>query len=213
MKIIGITGGVGAGKSTVLQIMRQEYHAYIVEADRLAEKLMEPGTGLYQRILDYFQTYIEHKADDRNRVDYTRDDLVLPDDRLNRALIAKLIFSDSEALASLNHMVHPAVKEYICSDIEARRGKETIYLIEAALLIEDGYDAICDELWYIYADPEIRIARLMKSRNYSEDKCRRIMDNQAPDDYYRTYTRYTIDNTGTMEDTKAQIQKIIQKSF
>ncbi len=204
MKIIGITGGVGAGKSTVLQIMRQDYHAYIVEADRLAEQLMEPGTRLYQRILEYFQAYLE---------DRSGDTLILPDGHLNRPLIAKLIFSDPEALASLNQMVHPAVKEAICSDIEARRGKEPIYLIEAALLIEDGYDAICDELWYIYTDPKVRIARLMASRNYSEDKCLRIMDNQASDDYYRAHTRYTIDNTGTMEDTRAQIRKILLKSF
>ena len=234
MKIIGITGGVGAGKSTVLQIMRQDYHAYIVEADRLAEQLMEPGTRLYQRILEYFQGYLEdqnqnkpdqydhdrtgqakeeYNREEYNKKDRSGDTLILPDGQLNRPLIARLIFSDPEALASLNQMVHPAVKEAICSDIEARRGKEPIYLIEAALLIEDGYDAICDELWYIYADPKVRIARLMASRNYSEDKCLRIMDNQASDDYYRAHTRYTIDNTGTMEDTRAQIRKILPKSF
>lgn len=149
MKIIGITGGIGTGKSTILNILREEYDAYVVETDRLAHQLMEPGMPAYQRIVEVFgQTILKNSGEiDRERLGF-------------------IVFNDSEQLKALNEIVHPAVKDYIKKEIRQKRVDNVIslYVIEAALLIEDGYKEICDEIWGVQVGLETRITRLLDGR-------------------------------------------------
>ena len=195
MKIIGITGGIGSGKSTVLNLLRDKYQAYIVEADRVAHDLMEPGQAAYEKIKAVFPETVFHA-----------------DGTINRAALGQMVFQDTDRLKQLNEIVHPAVKAWIRNEIEQQkqRGNCQLFVIEAALLIEDGYTAICDEIWYVYVEESIRIKRLMESRGYTEEKCRAVMKNQSDEAYYRQNTSAWIDNSLSFEDTEKQVDGLLK---
>lgn len=194
MKIIGITGGIGTGKSTVLNLLKQEYHAYIVEADKLAHELMLPGEAVYHRITDIFGT-----------------DILNIDGTIDRNRLGAIVFKDADSLRKLNEVVHPAVKQYILQDMETKKkeGNVEYYVIEAALLIEDGYKTICDELWYIYVEREERIKRLIAGRGGSREKWEYVIGNQSSDDYYRMNCDYVVDNGGSFEHTINIVKELL----
>lgn len=189
-RVLGVTGGIGAGKSTILAILSNDYGYRIIETDKLAHQLMEPGHQCYDSIVEKFG-----------------HDIISNDNKIDRPKLANIVFSNPDELKSLNNIVHPAVKKYILDIIEDNRDNSEFKLvIEAALLIEDGYKNICDEIWYIYCNDEERINRLMKSRGYTYDKCISIMNNQSNDKYYRNNTDFVIDNSFTSDNTRKQIK-------
>ncbi len=192
MRFIGITGGVGAGKSAVLAHLRKQPRTRVMLADEIAHELMAPGTDCYERI----------------RAQFASEDIFLPEGGFDRGKLAALIFSEEEKRKRLNAIVHPAVKDYVKSEAQAERerGGLQFLFLEAALLIEDHYDEICDELWYIYAREEVRKQRLMAARGYSEEKVRRIFSSQLKEETYRSHCSVVIDNNGTVEETFAQIE-------
>ena len=192
MLILGITGGVGSGKSKILYDLSNLYGAYIVETDKLAHPLMEPGQTVYQAVVEAFGTEIL-QAEEPYAID--------------RAKFAQIVFADKEKLAQLNALTHPAVKAWIRKDIEEKRKQDVkIYVIEAALLIQDGYKEICDEIWYIYVNEETRIKRLMKQRGYTEERCRAMFHSQEPESYYRKYADFTINNQLDYENSSKQLK-------
>ena len=152
MKIIGITGGIGSGKTAVLDIMQRDYGAFIMEADALAHRLMEPGQISYNDIVEHFGR-----------------DILDEDSRIDRAKLSAVVFSDQKQLDILNSITHPNVKKAILESMEEQKKSGCrLYVLEAALLIQDGYLDICDEMWYVYADVSKRIERLPdhQSRNH-----------------------------------------------
>lgn len=189
MKILGITGGVGAGKSEVLRYLEEEYKAVVCQLDEVAKELQMQGGICYQKIIDQFGTGI------------------LRDDReLDRQQLASIIFRDEEKRKILNEIVHPEVKRWVTHDMTEKRELEVpLYVIEAALLPEAGYEDICPELWYIYAREDVRRKRLKESRGYSDEKISQMMASQSSEDVFRKACRMVIDNSGTFEDTKKQI--------
>ena len=195
MRIIGITGGIGAGKSTILNILQEEYGAYILEADRIAHQLMEPEQSAYQKIVGRFT-----------------DKILAPDGTIDRKKMAETVFADPVQLEELNRIVHPEVKHYILSEIERQRrqGRIKTFVIEAALLIEDGYKEICDEMWYVYATQEVRIRRLMNSRGYSRKKCEAVMRQQSSESFYRDNCDAVIENNGDLAETHEQITHLLK---
>lgn len=198
MKVIGITGGIGAGKSTILSILEEQYHAYVLEADQVAHNLMEPGQRAYQRIVEFFT---EAVLDTNGSI--------------HRGRLAEEVFQNPEGLTALNAIVHPEVKDFILKTIQKCResGEVHIFVIEAALLIEDGYKEICDELWYIYAPEEVRVRRLMEARKYSLEKCESIIRNQAGDEFYRSHCTRLIENYHSLENTKKQLEELLKKDM
>ena len=197
MRIIGITGGIGTGKSTVLHMMEREVGVYIVETDRLVHTLMEPGQKAYEKIVDTFGTQI-----------------LSEDGTIDRASLGKIVFGDARKLEQLNAIVHPAVKEYIMTDIDTKQksGEVRFYVIEAALLIEDGYKAICDELWYIYVDREERIRRLIAGRGGERAKYEAVMENQATEDYYMENCDVVIHNEESLEKTANVVKELLSSA-
>ena len=196
MKVIGITGGIGSGKSRILDDMESFYHARVLKTDEVAYKLQEPGNFCYDEIVRVFG---------REMLD--------GDGRINRTNLGNLVFSDVGQLEKLNRIVHPSVKQYVREEIErARKEGVSIFLLESALLMEDHYEELCDELWYIFVERRIRFERLKESRSLSDDKIRQIMENQADEATYRAYCDVTIDNSGTFEETKRQIETTIRES-
>ena len=195
MKVIGVTGGVGAGKSEILNFIADNWNATVVEADEVGYLVMKPGKSCFAPIVELFGPGILQE-----------------DGTLDRTKIAEMVFEDKELLDKLNAIVHPAVKKYIRKAIEREKENETdFFIVEAALLIEDKYDEICDELWYIYADEEVRKERLIEGRGYSEKKVREIMANQLSEDEFSSHCDFEIDNSGDFEETKKQLDHRMKK--
>ncbi len=196
MKVIGITGGVGAGKSEVLKLIKDMCACTVVIADDLARSLEVKGEVCYEPL-----------------VELLRDDVLADDGQIDPKKMARMIFADGaeDILKKVNAIVHPAVKTRILSliDAERKRKEKDYFFIEAALLIEDGYDKIADELWYIYADADIRRDRLKKSRGYSDEKIDDIMDSQSSEKTFRKYCKVVIDNSGTLADTAGQLSQLL----
>lgn len=192
MYVIGITGGVGAGKTSVLTYLSEHYSCRIILADQVANQLKEPGQRCYEEIVALLGTQILES-----------------DGTINRLKMAERIFSDRELLQRVNGVIHPAVKEYILHAIEEERSRKQIdfLFLEAALLIEEGYEEIVDELWYIYADEAVRAERLKRDRQYSDDKIRGILKSQLSDQEYRAHCSTVIDNGVALEETYRQIEK------
>lgn len=195
MKFIGITGGVGAGKSAVLDYMATKPGVRVMLADEIAHELMEPGTDCYEQIR---QAFPEH-------------DIYKEDGHFDRIKLAKVIFSDGNRRARMNGIVHPAVKAYVIAEAKRERqeGKLALLVLEAALLIEEHYDEICDELWYIYTREEIREARLMESRGYSREKVQQIFSSQLKEAEYRKHCSVVIDNNEGLEEMQRQINAAV----
>lgn len=210
--VLGITGGVGAGKSTVLEYLAGKYGAVIIECDRVAEELQQPGEACYAPMRELFG-----------------DDCLLSDGTFDRKKVAARVFSDPPLRGQLNRIVHPAVKHRVkqligiesfdngadsnaagsnvadgaavsgtavCSSAASNRVVQPpLYVIEAALLIDDHYDEICDEIWYVYAAESVRRERLKKSRGYSDERVDRMFRSQRQDESFRENTDLTIDNS------------------
>lgn len=189
--ILGITGGVGCGKSTVLDMLEKEYGAYVIQADLVAHELMEPGQTSYQAIVEHFGQAILDK-----------------DGHIDRKALGAIVFADEEKLELLNSLTHPAVKQEIRNRIKENPDKFVV--IEAALLLEDHYDEICDEIWYVYAEKEVRFERLAASRGYSREKSQAMMDNQMSEEELRRRCQAVIDNSETLEDTKVALDALLK---
>lgn len=197
MKFIGITGGVGAGKSAVLDYLATKPGVRVMLADEIAHELMEPGTDCYEQI----------------RKTFPNEDIYREDGHFDRMKLAKVIFSDEKKRVQMNEIVHPAVKRYVIAEADRGRqeGKPALLVLEAALLIEEHYDEICDELWYINTSRENRRARLKESRGYSDAKVDQIFASQLSEEEYERHCKVVIDNNGLPEQTFAQIDEALRR--
>ncbi|CBL35956.1 dephospho-CoA kinase [butyrate-producing bacterium SM4/1] len=191
MKVIGITGGVGSGKSEVLGILKRDFGAELLIADETAHQVMEPGMPAYRRIVEALGT-----------------DFLSADGSIDRKALAKRLFGDGEALGTVNSIVHPTVWQAIEESIRCSR-KELV-IVEAALFDEE-HNGLFDQVWYIFTSEENRISRLMKSRGYSREKCLDIMRSQKSESEFRAMADRVIDNNKTVADVKRQIETILKE--
>ena len=193
MKIIGITGGVGAGRTQILEYLNNKNGATICQAGQVGKKLQKKGTPCFEAIVEHFGTDI---LDEKGELDRER--------------LAEIVFSKKEELSMLNGIIHPAVKEEIRRKIAKEERKNTnLFIVEAALLIEDNYEEICDELWYVYVEDEIRKKRLIYARGYDARKVDDIIAAQLPKDVFLKHCDRVIDNNGVFEETKMQLDQIL----
>ncbi len=195
MKVIGITGGVGSGKSALLNAISSEYNCKILLADDIANFLKEPGQRCYEPLVQLLGV----QALDENGF-------------IDKKIMAEIIFSNKEMLEKVNAIVHPAVKEYIWQSVSEERAKKQVdfVFIEAALFIEAGYRDMVDSLWYIYADMEVRIKRLTDGRAYSLDKITGIMNKQLQEEEFRAACDKVIDNSDTLEEAMEQVKRCLE---
>ena len=192
MKVIGITGGVGAGKSEILKYLREKHGAVVIEADKVGHLLMEPGGACYYRIVEKFGSSILNG-----------------DQTINRGKLGKIVFADDALLKDLNKIIHPGVKSHIVSEIGKERAyhRTDLFVVEAALLIEDHYDVICDEMWYIHTDAKVRAERLRASRGYDDEKIAAICANQKSPEEFKAACQVVIDNSNDLTGTYKQIDE------
>ena len=195
MKVIGLTGGVGAGKGTVLAYIEKICSAVVIQADQAGHLVMAPGERCYEPMIALFGKQIIKK-----------------DKTIDRRMVSDVVFGDERMRQKLNALLHPAIREYILEKIgeERKKGKELV-VVEAALLLEDHYDDFCDKIWWVYAEKEVRIARLMESRGYTREKAENIMIRQASDSFFRQHADFIVKNNGDLEETYRQVEEGIRK--
>lgn len=195
--IVGITGGVGTGKSTILQILKDEYNAAVIMADDVAKELMEPGQPSYRAVVEYFGTEIL-SGEEGSPID--------------RVKLAGIVFSDPDKLSALNLLTHPLVRIRILELIDVyNRQNYDLIIVESAILIQAHYLDLIDELWVVYADYDTRVERLISSRGYTVEKIDNIISNQLSDDEMKRYASFLIDNTGTIDDVRRQLSAYLKR--
>ena len=187
--VLGITGGVGSGKSRILDILQKDYGFHVIQADQVARRLMEPGMESYHAVVDYLGPAV-----------------VKEDKSLDRAVMADIIFHDPVKRKRVDELTHPLVwKAAMKEAMEAREGR---VVIEAAIPSKDFRDK-CSKMWYVYTSRENRLLRLAKNRGYSEEKSRAIMESQAAEAEFEAFCDRRIDNNGTLEETRRQINGLL----
>lgn len=194
MKVIGITGGIGSGKSTVLELLETHFHAYIIKADDVAKDIMQPGLEGYKQVVEFFGK-----------------EILSADHTINRPLLSQIVFHSPNKRIVLNSIIHPLVKKMIIEKIGALKADEQYdyVFVEAALLIEDHYQVICDEFWYIYVPEQLRRERLKSSRGYSDEKIDSIFQSQLTEEEFRKNCVRVIDNSKDLDFTLGQLEKLL----
>lgn len=196
MKVIGITGGVGAGKSAILEYLKECTKCEVIRADDVANEIKEKGNPVFERVLAVLG-----------------EDVLGADGEIDKDMMAMAIFNDRSKKRKVEAIIFPEVKREIIARISKARAKgEVDYVfIEAALLIEEGYRAVCNEIWYIYASVATRTKRLLENRGYTLEKIESIIDAQLKEKEFRENTDKEINNNEGFEVAKACIDSIIGK--
>lgn len=193
MKVIGVTGGVGCGKSRVLSYLEEQYDMCVIQADLVARDLIEPEGACFCPIIKLLGK-----------------EILSEEGRIDRPRMAAAIFGNEELREKVNDLIHPQVKLEILRRIEqARKAGLQYCVVEAALLLEAGYREFLDTIWYIYASEEVRIRRLMEGRGYSEEKTLSIMHSQLSEEEFDRGCDVRIDNSGAFLETRKQIDRIL----
>lgn len=193
-RIIGVTGGVGSGKSTVLKILEDEYEAQILSTDQIAKDLMKPGAVCYQPIIDTFG-----------------QDIVGKNGYFDTKKLGQIAFNDKDAIGRLNAIVHPRVVDEVKR--LADESPANLVVVESALLIESGINKVCDEVWYVYVSTQERAKRLYEQRGYSEVKSYSIFQNQLSHEEFSRGSDRLIDNESSREYTRRQIREIMSEIY
>ena len=188
--MISLVGGVGSGKSRILELLKEEFGAEVIQADLVARQLEEPGRPGHKALLEAFGQKI-----------------LVEDGYLRKDLLAALVFGDPEARERINGLIHPLVWDEV--RLWALKSKASLVVVESAILSENR-DDFFDEVWYVYTLKECRIRRLMDSRGYSREKCLKMMESQSSEEEFAKAADHMINNNGSMEDVRRQLRKVIK---
>ena len=188
--VIGLTGGIGCGKTMVLEHLKTEYNAFVIEADKIGHQVMEFNAKGYDMVVKAFGNEI---VNNEGSTPY-----------INRKILGQIVFNDKEKLKLLNSITHPLIHQEI-EKLILDCNKQLI-IIEAAILLETSLKNLCNTLWYVYADENIRLERLQKYRNIDKEKALQIMKNQWSDKDFRSDCQVIIDNSFDKENTYDQIK-------
>ena len=189
-RVIGLTGGIGSGKSTVSGMLA-DLGARVVDADKIGHFVYRPGSEGFRAVVEAFGR-----------------EVVAADGTIDRARLGAIVFSDPEARARLNAIVHPRIGAELAARIAAARddGYDGPVVVEAAILIEAGWRAIVDQLWVVSVKRETAIARVVGSRNLSHADVERRIDTQLSDAERRRQADVVIENDGDLDALRAQVE-------
>lgn len=194
MKIIGLTGGIATGKSTVAK-MFSEAKIPLIDTDLIAKELLNKNAKGYQEVVDYFT-----------------EDILYNNKEINRKKLARIIFTNSKKRAKLNNIVHPKVKDTVLSEIERYRNlnQETLVL-DVPLLYESGFDSIVDDVVVVFTTKELQIERLMDRDQITDEYAKIKIDAQMDLDEKVGRATYVIDNSASILETKKQFNKTLEE--
>ena len=193
-QIIGITGGIASGKSSVSQYIR-ELGFTIVDADIASRAVVEPGEEAYLQVVESFG-----------------DDILLEDGTIDRGKLGSIIFHDKDKRLILNGIVHPAVRAWM-RDQTAKafeRGEETVFM-DIPLLFESKLTFMVEKTLLVYVDEAVQLERLMARNSLSEEDAKARMASQMPLAEKKALADAVVDNNGKFEETKAQVRLILEK--
>lgn len=191
--ILGITGGAGCGKTTVVEYIEQIVPTVFLHCDVIAHQLMEPGGASYEVLIREFGEGILEDVQENGAPDTPGSKALRP---ISRPKLSKVAMATEETRKRLNELTHPLVQEAVEAEL-ARLTKEEfkgVVIIEAALLIEAGYKSICDTLWYVHAPLKDRVRRMREKRGYSEEKIANILAGQLSEAEFRAQADVVIEN-------------------
>ena len=192
MLVLGLTGNIGCGKSSLSNIFRKDYNLDIIDADIISRHIFEDETLLNQ-VFDCFGNSIKNS-----------------DGSLNRKALGSIVFNNDSKLIQLNRLTHPKIKEKILEKVELiRKNQKEIVIIDAALLVEGEYLDLIDKLLVVYCDKNVQIERVMKRDNCSKEEALSRINSQLSQEDKITYGDYIIDNSGTYEELKKSAYKFI----
>lgn len=188
--MIGLTGGIGSGKSTVAAILAG-LGATVIDADRIGHEVYRPGTEGHRRVVATFGP-----------------DVVAPDGTIDRPALGAIVFADPDALARLNTAVHPLIADEIRRRISAARAEspERPIVIEAAIMVEAGW-RFFDHIWVVLAKREHAIERVTAARGQSRDQVERRMAAQVTDAERRRVASLVLENDGTPAELRARVEE------
>jgi dephospho-CoA kinase len=184
--LIGLTGNIGCGKSAVAGMLA-ELGAEVIDADRLVHQLMDPSGPSWQAIVQRFGGGI-----------------LQPDGSIDRRALGEMVFRDPVALADLEAILHPAVRRLVEERIAASDSR--VVVIEAIKLIESGWHQRVDSVWVVACPREQQIDRIMRTRGFSRPEGELRVDAQPPAEEKLRYAGVVIDNSGTIESTRRQVE-------
>ena len=188
MKLIGLTGAIGSGKSSVSALFERK-GAIIIDGDGIAKQLQQQSSPTLQKLVDEF------------------GDILLDSGELDRAKVAKLVFGDAEMLKRLNAIMHPAIGVEILRQIELNIATDNVVVLDMPLLVENPRDGMSG-LVVVDVDPEVAISRLVQFRNMTEEDARRRMASQASREERLKVSDRIIDNSGNPEDLDSQVDDV-----
>ena len=188
MKLIGLTGAIGSGKSSVSALFARK-GAIIIDGDGIAKQLQQKGSATLQKMVDEF------------------GEILLETGELDRAKVAQLVFGDADLLKRLNAIMHPAISAEILRQIEANTATENVVVLDMPLLVENPREGMSG-LVVVDVDPEVAISRLVQFRNMNEDDARRRMASQASREDRLKVADRVIDNSGSPDALDAQVDEV-----
>lgn len=186
--IIGLTGNIATGKSLVAGIL-SELGAEIIDADKLAHEVVQPGTEVYRQVVSIFGKCV-----------------IRSDGEIDRVKLGQIVFADPEAMRRLENVIHPAVIAR-AQEILATT-KATVVVIEAIKLLEAGMDSICDAIWVVTSPREVQVQRLMEERGLTQQEAELRIDAQPPQEEKILRADVVIDNGGTIAATRDQVSRL-----
>jgi dephospho-CoA kinase len=187
--LVGLTGGIGSGKSTVSAALIEE-GAVVVDADAIVHELQRPGQPVLAEMVERFGDGILHE-----------------DGTLDRQAVADVVFGDADALADLGKIVHPRVREEITRRILEQAETDNIVVLDIPLLAESGFEGTVGTI-VVDLDPEVAIRRLVEHRGFSEDDARARIATQASREERLAKATWVLDNSGTPEDLLAAVKRL-----
>lgn len=188
MLVIGLTGGIASGKSTVSGYLR-ELGAVIVEADRVGHEAYLPHTEVWQEVVAAFGP-----------------EILGQDEQIDRGRLGQIVFNDAEALARLNEITHPRIRKMVAERLEEmRRDGVKVAVLEAAILVEAGWTGLVDQVWVTWAPEEVAIRRLVDRNRLSDEQARARLASQMPPAQKIQYADVIINTDCTFEEEQEQV--------
>jgi dephospho-CoA kinase len=191
IRVIGLTGGIATGKSSVARFI-EELGGVVIDADQLSRQAVSPGSLALQRLAAAFG-----------------DEMLLPDGSLDRKRLGKVVFADAEKRRLLEGILHPEIRRLARERISAagQAGHGVVFYM-APLLIEAGASELVDEIWVVTVTPDVQLERLTQRDNITREEARRIIASQMPLDEKAGYGTVVIDNSGTPAETQRLVKEI-----
>ncbi len=189
---IGLTGGIGSGKSTVAAMLRDK-GAHLIDADKVGHEAYEPGTKVWQEVVAAFGR-----------------DIVGEDGGIDRKKLGPIVFGNPEALQRLNSIVHPRMREMIGAKLDGlrRAGQVRVAVVEAAILIEADWVPLVDEVWVTTAPEDVAVQRVSARNGFSPDQVRARIRSQLSNEERIKHAARVIDTDCTLEEVRAQIDRV-----